>query len=404
MSIRTLLRYLIGNRDAILRISRTPSAIWLGALFVLSAGLAREYDAKDLYHEPWHLVVPLVASLVTSFLLFSLVFVVALRKSLERRPFWATYQPFLSLYWMTAPLAWLYAIPVDRFLSAEGATAANLALLGVVSAWRVSLMVRVVSTYFGATQLAAFWLVMLFADTVALLILYFTPLPIFNIMGGIALSESEQMIQGVAFWVGCLGVPSWLVWFAGVCTLYMSETKWRPPQTVAAMKGRVDSPLWLLATGVIFVWAVVLPFTQPEQQLRYRVEQAFSNGDVRDAIAIMSQHNQQDFPPHWDPPPWLAYDNPSPPLIDVLELVLNEEATANWARTVYIDKLRSHLMHAWFISEPAEKDRFLGILEKLPPTPGFSDQLVTLFSNEDDAVRKERLNVLVDSRVNQTPK
>ena len=401
MSIRTLLRCLIGNRDAILRIAGTPSAIWLGTLFVVSAGLAREYDAKDLYHEPWHLVVPLVASLVTSFLLFSLVFVVAFRKSPQRSPFWATYFPFLSLYWMTAPLAWLYAIPVDRFLSVEAATAANLALLGVVSVWRVSLMVRVVSTYFGATQLAAFWLVMLFADTVALLILYFTPLPIFNIMGGIALSESEQMIQLVAFWVGCLGVPLWLVWFGGVCTQYASESKWKPPQIAATPSGRVHRSLWLLAVGMIVGWAGVLPFTQSEQQHRWSVERALSQGRLREAIDTMSRLRQEDFPPHWDPPPWLAYHNPNPPLLDVLEIVLDDEVAANWVRAIYVNKMRSKLANRWFAWNwqylvPAEKDRYLRVFEKFPSIRDYADQFSVASATEDDAARKQWLKDLFD--------
>ena len=44
---------------------------------------------------------------------------------------------------MTAPLAWLYAIPYERFLSPVGATRANLWTLGLVAAWRVLLIIRV---------------------------------------------------------------------------------------------------------------------------------------------------------------------------------------------------------------------------------------------------------------------
>ena len=56
---------------------------------------------------------------------------------------------------MTAPLAWIYAIPVERFLGAYEATQANLWMLGIVSVWRIVLMIRVVSVLFGARPRAA---------------------------------------------------------------------------------------------------------------------------------------------------------------------------------------------------------------------------------------------------------
>ena len=114
MSISTLLRFLVGERQAILRIAETPAAVGFGLLLVLSAAFAREYDGEDLMHAPWHLVLPAAASLITSALLFSLVRLVSWRT----RPEWSAvpgaYRSFLGVYWMTAPLAWLYAIPVER--------------------------------------------------------------------------------------------------------------------------------------------------------------------------------------------------------------------------------------------------------------------------------------------------
>src|SRR5262249_40492318 len=66
MSIATLFSYLVGNRSAILRIATTRGTLLLGALLVLSAGFAREYDQADLLHEPWRLLIPFAASLATS--------------------------------------------------------------------------------------------------------------------------------------------------------------------------------------------------------------------------------------------------------------------------------------------------------------------------------------------------
>ncbi len=72
MNLSTILRFLSGRRDAIERIAACPRAVFVGLLFVLSAGLAREYDAEDLLAEPHHVFVPLAASLATSFGLYLL--------------------------------------------------------------------------------------------------------------------------------------------------------------------------------------------------------------------------------------------------------------------------------------------------------------------------------------------
>ena len=400
MSIATLLKYLVGSRAAILRIVNTPSAIWLGALLVVSAGLAREYDAKDLTREPWYLLVPLGASLVTSFLLFTLVYLVARKRNANHRPFWPTYRPFLALYWLTAPLAWLYAIPFDRVLPAAEATGANLALLGIVSLWRVSVMTRVVMVYFGAGPIAAATLVMLFGDSVAMAVLYFTPLPIFNIMGGIPLSESEQLIQGAALWVGCLGLPSWPVWLIAVAVVAMGGKTWQNPLMSENATERVAPTLWLLPAAVILGFASILPFTQAEQRLRHDVETAFAENRTQDAIDTMSRHEQADFPPHWDPPPWLAYPDPRPPLIDTLEVVFDRD-TPDWVQRTYLDKLRLKLRNGRFLHSlkrrEDENERVLRLLERVPLTDQLGDELELMWSYDDDPDRKQRVAALLRS-------
>ena len=106
MGIVTLFRYLIGDREAVLAIAGTRHSLWVGFLFVLSAGLAREYDGEDLLHAPWYVLLPLAASLVASFLLFYLAYGVARLKEAAMPPFFTAYDRFLGLFWMTAPLAW----------------------------------------------------------------------------------------------------------------------------------------------------------------------------------------------------------------------------------------------------------------------------------------------------------
>src|SRR4051794_11707617 len=77
LPIRTLFECLVGRRKAILEIASTPVVLGAGALLVLSAGLARNFDKLVLFQEPWRLLGPFGASLLTSGLLFVMVYGIA---------------------------------------------------------------------------------------------------------------------------------------------------------------------------------------------------------------------------------------------------------------------------------------------------------------------------------------
>lgn len=403
MNIRTLIAFLAGRRQAILDVADTPGAVWLGMLLVLSAGFAREYDAQYLLREPWYLLLPLAASLVTSLLLYSLIWLVALRRSVERGPFWATFRRFLALYWMTAPLAWLYAIPVERFLSDAGSVRANLSLLAIVSTWRVALMTRAVIVFWGAGPLAAFSLVMFFASSVVLAVLQFTPLPIFNIMGGIPLPEREAIIQEAALVVTLLSVPVWFVSLLTVLGQLAAPRIWHlSAAPVTAIK--VAPSLWGLAALAIFGWGAVLPFTQAEQRLRYQAERALTSGEIAQGLRIMSQHTADDFPPHWDPPPWLAYPNPKPPLSDVIETIVEVEP-APWVRGLFLAKLEADVRaaQAWnwrYRDLETRRAPLVRTVERLPERREFVDRLhgqfLHMWRDEPDAELKDRLRALLE--------
>ena len=311
------------------------------------------------------MLVPLAASFATSLLLFTLAYTVAHSRGVTERPFLSTYATFLSLYWMTAPLAWLYAIPVERLLSAVDATRANLGMLAIVSVWRVLLMTRVIEVLFGARRLAALWIVMLFADSVVLVVLYVTPLPIFNIMGGIPLTASEQWILATAINVGVAGAVTWLIWFVGVFIIAAGPRNWNYALDGLPRVERIRPSLWCLAAAMILVWVVILPRTQSEQRLRSEAERLFAAGQISAAIDLMSEHAQADFPPHWRPPPHLGYPDPSPPLLEVLDVIARRGA-GTWVREVYIEKVRLQLDTHAYTQSDAERERLLEVLEQIP--------------------------------------
>jgi hypothetical protein len=370
MRLRNLGLYLIGNRQAILDLAADHRCLWIGLLFVLSAGFAREYDGQDLLREPWHLLIPVCASLAASFVLFLVACGSLFLRKEGRPPLVPAYRAFLTLFWMTAPLAWLYAIPYERFLSPGDATRANFWTLVLVATWRVALMVRNISVITNRSVLTSFLLVMAIADAAALTAVYMVPKPIIIVMGGIRLTESEKVVQGATFLVAILGIlsaPGWVI--GSVVALCKERPVWRIPagavQPVSASRG-----MWVLAALSLLIWLPILPWTQAEQRLRCRAEEDMKAGRIADALDLMSAHAQADFPPQWDPPPREGYGETTPDILDVVSLVLARQS-APWVRAVYVDKLR----YRNWREDPLlqySSDRlpmFVRILKQLPEGP-----------------------------------
>ena len=357
MTLLSLTAYLLGSREAILRLASSRWSLVLGFIFVLVAGFAREYDGEDLLREPWHLLIPLGASLATSAMLYLFVRVVAWRHGAREPHLLSGYLDFLGLYWLTAPLALGYAIPVERFLSAADATRANLWMLALVALWRVVLMVRVVSVLYEISFLSALFLVLLFADSVAAILLGQTELPIIAIMGGIRLSESEQILHSTVWMMRVLTVLSWPVWLIGAIVVIARKRRWEYQPVSSPPYQRVAWHLWAVVAIVVGMWAFILPQTQPEQQLRWQVERDLKAGRIRAGLERMSAHERDDFPPHWDPPPRVAYRESRPDITEVQEQ-LSALAVKPWVRAIFVEKFGNWL---------AGDNMFEGALGSLPP-------------------------------------
>jgi hypothetical protein len=263
----TLIRFLAGQRSAILDVAASPYSLVLGGVLVLSAGFAREYDGEDLLHEPWHLLIPHGASLLTSFLLYVLVRLTGIGKAPQLPAFFRGFPMFLRLYWMTAPLAWLYAIPFERWMSPGEATLWNLRLLGIVSVWRVALMIRVIGVVYGAGPLwRVIATVLLFGDAVMLIAIRFVPVPVLHMMGGVRMTESEQLVLGTTLLLQIVGFPALFILLT--MTLAPTSAPWTP--MIFSERSRVHGTSWLLAALSILIWPFILPVTQPECQTRFQ--------------------------------------------------------------------------------------------------------------------------------------
>jgi hypothetical protein len=396
----TVLRFLIGNRQAILDIARSRHTIWLGAILVLSAGFAREYDGEDLLREPWHLFIPHAASLVTCFILYCMVRLVALRRKAALPKFIPGFGIFLGLFWMTAPLAWVYAIPFERWADPGYATQLNLLLLGLVAIWRVILIIRVIQVAFGAaTTFHIEMTVGLFGNAVMLTALRFVPVPILQIMGGVRLTDTESVMQSTVVLLTIVGTLALPILLVGYALAFRKLPQWEP--VVIEPTGKISVSTWIAAALTVLIWGAVLPITQPEQQLRWQVEHDLKAGRIAEALRIMSNHERSAFPPHWDPPPHVALQRHSPHIADVIAAVVTENP-AYWVRQPYIEKFQrkfANIFSPYSSASALERSRYLVVMRGLPletwypkfewDADQFRSILETLASDDEAAVGPE---------------
>ena len=404
MTWTTFAKYLIGRRSGIEEIARCPAAVWLGLAFVLLAGIARDYDGEDLVAQPYWLIVPFIASAATSFLLYGLAVVIARPQPPLKR---VSYQAILSLYWLTAPMAWIYAIPVERWLDACAAMSANLWLLKIIATWRVVLMTRVISVLFHVTHFFAAVIVLFFADSVVVVVSHLTPMPIWNVMGGVRLTESEAVLLNAVCATRVFSVLGWpilLIALIVACVnrrsrsaseaasasltndaptggLEISSSDAGPllildpeiaEQEISFNSGELHRSLWLGPMMLGLLGAYLLAVAQPEQRLRSQTEQLLLSGRLTEAIRLMSEHKRSDYPPHWIPPPRPAFEESGPSAPRMAELVLTEKEVAPWVVEEMVEKFHRYIgswFHAGFVFRNASESELKSILFVLQHRP-----------------------------------
>ena len=281
MGIADWIGVLALKRAAVERALSTRGLLALGLVFVASAALAREYDAEFIPHNPIVLAVPFAASAAAAFFLFVVLWFAAARKgwpgnqpapfapapNAPRASFWPMFGRFLGVFWLTAPMAWLYGIPFERMLPELAAAEANLWMLAFVATWRVAVMVRVAQVMFGFSLWQALVLVLFFSDLAVLGVVFFAPWPVMEIMGGVQ-GGADQMLAVVRFLLGFFGTFAFvLLLIPFIVTIALNSRlagECRAPQSLLTPEAaRPKGALWAAAMTALLAWAALLPFTQP---------------------------------------------------------------------------------------------------------------------------------------------
>lgn len=292
--------YLLGRGDAVLELAENRATLWTGLGLVLLTAIARNYDQAFILEKPFlWLFGPLLFSVVSGTWLYAILYGWFVRRATadadgHKPPFWSRWRCFMGLFWMTAPVAWLYAIPVERFFDSLTAAKANLTLLAMVSLWRVVLMSRVIQVLTGA-RYHAILLWVLFAAGVEILVVFFFggafARAIMAGMGGMRNSPEETLMVNslatvfvAAFW----GTPVLLV-----TALVVGRNQAADDLPVP---GRFSwSGRWLLAAGLLWMAVAVVP--QIELSRNAKVERWFAERRFRDALDYLSAHQPGQFAP-----------------------------------------------------------------------------------------------------------
>jgi hypothetical protein len=271
----------------------------------------------------------------------------------------------MGLFWMTAPIAWLYAIPVERMFDSYRATQANIALLAIVSLWRVLLMSRVISALQQVRFVRALAWVAVPACIEVVLVVFvggiFSPTfgrRVMASMGGMRNSPEESLLLsalstagGTAFW-GLIGL---------VILLALLRFKGGTIPFPKQMPGELP---WisLLLLGVF--WTAVAVQPQREQQRFVKHAAMVDSGQYRAALDYLAKLGRAAFPPgrRLEPSPYeyRAYDQ-LPGTIAVLQ-----SSDPKWIRDVYLDYAGRLFDHYFLRLEPTNAAAMFAGMARLP--------------------------------------
>lgn len=298
-----LLGLLLGMRPSIERLIHARQGWLFAAALVATAALGREYDAVSLWHQPYDLLGSFAASTIIASVLFHWMWGAMKLSGLtlvhpERHAI-----VFLTGYWLTAPLAWLYALPIEAIADEVTSLRYNLTALSIVSIWRVLLFARISSIQFRIPYIVSLSWILVPCMVIAFFGMLNSVLSMVTIMGGIRLTQTQQILVN---YQSAVLIGLW--WsFLPVVGLAIAATVWLAKQgsagRVARTRPRVSGLAWTIPAIVTLTLTVAATRFQPALQRAHQVDQMLIAGNLDQAIALLETRGEAAFPPAWDPPP-----------------------------------------------------------------------------------------------------
>lgn len=323
---------LIGLRPSIRRLIHARQGWLFAGVLVATAALGREYDAVSLWHQPHDLLGSFAASLLLSSLLFLWMWVgLALCGFRLVRP-WRHAIVFLTGYWLTAPLAWLYAFPIEAIRGEIPSLRFNLTALSVVSIWRVLLFARISSIQFRIPFAVTLFWILVPCMVIAFFGLLSSMMSMVSLMGGIRLSQSQQILLD---YQGAVLVGLW--WsFLPVLVVAIALTVWLAKRggakRVSPRVPTVSWQAWMIPLAALVTLVAGATRFQPALRRAHQVDRLLLAGELDRAIAEMAKWGETAFPPAWDPPPQFDRNSDQRPKISELVHTMQASDPPGWVR------------------------------------------------------------------------
>ncbi len=308
LTIRQLFGFYIGREESIRAVASTKGVFLLGCLFIVTAGLARNYDHHRLLSDPIWILGPFGMAFFSSLFIFGFVKWIGripaptgenIRqpdrlgvKALENLAAW------VSCFFLTAPLAWLYGVPYEMFLDVLTATKLNFATLLLVSFWRVFIMLRVIFVLFDLPPVRAFAAVLLPASAEMYFGSILSSLNIVGIMSGMRLSPEDRFLLDATSFVSAASVG---VFIAAIIALVAS---WKKPHGMAWQPDAlmtVGRSAWVFLAVALVGWLAVATMMQPKIENRDTLRSLVRQEDQAAVVSFISDKSPTDFPAGQDP-------------------------------------------------------------------------------------------------------
>lgn len=291
MSPADLFRYLAGNRASIERIAASRWAWLIGAILVLTAGIARNYDHLYLLKEVEWFTGPFGASLFSTVFIYWWINAVVRQNRHGNR---AKQQlTFLTLFWLTSPCAWLYAIPVESWTDLLTATKWNVTFLAVVSIWRVALITRAVSVLTGVYWLRCLGAVLAPAALEMMVGSYFKSLSLVGIMGGVRLPPHTAFLVDASDFTATASL--WIFLFVLIATPFVKSGQ-RAEQPLLRPAIALESSVWKCALLLLSAWVLVVIPMQMKTRNLYRFRELIEQQRFDEVARLASGLTRNDFP------------------------------------------------------------------------------------------------------------
>jgi len=238
-TVRTALRVLFfrATREELLGLDYRHLAF--GLVFTWLAGVGRYWDSPR-------------AALVQKLGLGSLAYVFVLAAFLylilwPLRPAGWSYLRLLTFITLVSPPALLYAIPVERFLSLQGAQTANAWFLAIVASWRVALLFFFLMRL-GQLRWYAVTVASLLPLAIIVVALFFLNLEhvVFDLMAGIrpeqrSPNDTAYMVVFLLSMLAWVASPALLIAYGVIVGLRVRERRRRLAEAAAILQAEVRS-------------------------------------------------------------------------------------------------------------------------------------------------------------------